>query len=49
MIAVAKEKLSYLNDKDFSMDEVWDFIEDIIKAGGKEDKIDKVFEEWSKK
>ena len=49
MIAMAKEKLSNLNDKDFTRSEIFDFIEDIVLAGGRDNKIDEVFEKWSKK
>tara|TARA_Y100000593_G_scaffold1995_1_gene3931 strand:- start:307 stop:549 length:243 start_codon:yes stop_codon:yes gene_type:complete len=59
MIRTAKLTLSDINDRQFTIDEVFDFIEDIIKAGygdkakkasgKKEDEVDKVFEKWSKK
>ena len=46
---MAKEALSNISDKHFTRAEIWDFIGDIIEAGGKDDRIDKVFDKWSKK
>ena len=61
MISVSKEKLSELNEKKFTMSEIFDFMEDVVfarradisakKVSGKEEyvEVDKVFENWSKK
>ncbi len=59
MIRIAKLTLADINDRQFTIEEIWDFIEDIIKAsygdkakkisGKKEDEVDKVLEKWSKK
>ena len=59
MAKTAKFTLSDINDRDFTRDEIWDFIRDIIEAGyddkikktlgKKEDEVDKVLDNWSKK
>ena len=49
MTRMGKEALRNINDRHFSRSEIWDFIGDIIEARIKDDKIDKVFDKWSKK